>query len=57
MDAKKYISFYYGNKEKAMDQLEKSIQLYDNSNRKTPKVIRRIEEYKKLLEEIKQSNF
>lgn len=57
MDAKKYISFYYGDKEKAIEQLQKSIQLYDNSNRKTPKVIRRIEEYKNLLEEIQQSNF
>ncbi|MES2796702.1 MAG: hypothetical protein V4683_12090 [Bacteroidota bacterium] len=57
MDAKKYISFYYGDKEKAIEQLEKSIQLYDNANRKTPKVIRRIEEYKNLLEEVQQSNF
>jgi hypothetical protein len=57
MDAKKYISFYYGDKEKAIEQLEKSIQLYDNANRKTPKVIRRIEGYKKLLEEVIQSNF
>lgn len=57
MDAKKYISFYYGNKEKAIEQLQMSIQLYDNANRKTPKVIRRIEEYKNLLEEMQQSNF
>lgn len=57
MDAKKYISFYYGDKEKAIEQLQMSIQLYDNANRKTPKVIRRIEEYKNLLEEMQQSNF
>jgi uncharacterized coiled-coil DUF342 family protein len=57
MDAKQYLSFYYGDKEKAIEQLEKSINLYDNSTRKTPKVIKRIEAYKKLLEEVKQSNF
>jgi len=57
MDARKYISFYYGDKEKAIKQLEKSIELYNNTNRKTPKVIKRSEDYKKLLEEVKQSNF
>ena len=57
MNARKYLSFYYGNKEKAIEQLQKSIQLYDNANRKIPKVIRRIEEYKNLLEETQQSNF
>lgn len=57
MDAKEYISFYYGDKEKAIEQLEKSIELYNNANRKTPKVIKRSEDYKKLLEEVKQSNF
>jgi hypothetical protein len=57
MDPEKYIAFFYGDKEKAIEQLEKSIQLYDNSNRKTPKVIKRVEDYKNLLEVIKQSNF
>jgi hypothetical protein len=54
MDAKKYISFFYGNKEEAIIQLEKSIALYENSkNRHTPKVVNRIQDYKLLLSEIK----
>lgn len=54
MDAKKYISFFYGNKEEAIVQLEKSIALYENSkNRHTPKVVNRIQDYKLLLSEIK----
>lgn len=53
MDANKYLSFFYGDKEKAIEQLEKSICLYDNLNRKTPKVIKRIEDYKNLLEALK----
>ena len=53
MDAKKYISFFYGNKEEAIIQLEKSIALYDNVRTKTPKVLKRAEDYKKLLSEIK----
>lgn len=54
MDAKKYIGFFYGNKEEAIIQLEKSIALYENSkNRQTPKVVKRIQEYQLLLSEIK----
>lgn len=54
MDAKQYISFYYGNKEKAIKQLEKSISLYENSKLiPTPKVTKRIQDYKNLLAEIK----
>lgn len=54
MDAKKYIGFFYGNKEEAIIQLEKSIALYENSkNRHTPKVVKRIQDYKLLLSEIK----
>jgi hypothetical protein len=53
MDAKKYISLWYGGKEEAISALEKVIKLYDNDRRKTNKVLNRIEEYKKLLEEIK----
>jgi hypothetical protein len=52
MDAKKYISFFYGNKEEAIIQLEKSIVLYDNIRIKTPKVLKRAEDYKRLLSEI-----
>lgn len=61
MDAKKYIGFFYGNKEEAIIQLEKSIALYEKSialyenskNRHTPKVVKRIQDYKLLLSEIK----
>ncbi|MBC7749190.1 MAG: hypothetical protein H7Z76_11565 [Methylotenera sp.] len=54
MDAKKYISFFYGNKEEAIVQLEKSVVLYDSSpNNHTPKVAKRIIDYKNLLTEIK----
>ena len=54
MDAEKYISFFYGNKEEAIIQLEKSITLYDSSpNNHTPKVAKRILDYKNLLTEIK----
>ena len=56
MDAKKYIGFFYGNKEKAILQLEKSISLYRNSTIKhTPKVVKRINDYENLLNEIKSS--
>lgn len=53
MDDKKYIGFFYGNKEEAIIQLEKSINLYNNSRNKTPKVLKRIQDYKNLLSEIK----
>lgn len=53
MDAKKYIGFFYGNKEEAIIQLEKSINLYSNSRNKTPKILKRIQDYKLLLSEIK----
>ena len=56
MDAKNYISFFYGNKEEAIIQLEKSIALYDNARDKTPKVLKRVEDYKKLLSEINSLN-
>jgi uncharacterized membrane protein YvbJ len=53
MDAEKYVSLYFGGKEQAVSSLEKAINLYNNDRRKTKKVLKRIEEYKKLLEEIK----
>ena len=54
MDAIQYLGFFYGDKEKAIDQLEKYISLYEKSpNVKNPKVEKRIADYKKLLEEIK----
>ena len=57
MDAKKYISFFYGNKEEAIIQLEKTILLYENSkNRHTPKVLKRIQDYRKLLAELKNES-
>jgi len=53
MEAKQYISFYYGNKEKAILHLERSIALYESSALKqTPKTLKRIQEYKDLLTEI-----
>ena len=52
MDAKKYISFFYGNKEEAIIQLQKSVALYENSRTKKPKVLKRVEDYKRLLSEI-----
>lgn len=52
--AKKYLENYYGDKEKAIQELEKWINLYEQSPRKpTPKVVKRIEDYKNLLSEIK----
>ena len=57
MDAKKYIGFFYGNKEEAIIQLEKSIALYKNSkNRHTPKVVKRVQNYKTLLAELKNES-
>lgn len=57
MDAKKYIGFFYGNKEEAIIQLEKSISLYENSkNKHTPKVLKRIQDYRKLLAELKNES-
>ena len=57
MDAKKYIGFFYGNKEEAIIQLEKSIALYENSkNRHTPKVVKRVQDYKTLLAELKNES-
>lgn len=53
-DAKKYLSFFYGDKEKAILQLEKSIFLYESSKgQKRPMVIKRVRDYKNLLTEIK----
>ena len=52
MDAKKYIGFFYGNKEEAIIQLQKSVALYENTRTKTPKVLKRAEDYKRLLSEI-----
>lgn len=54
MDAKQYIGFFYGNKEEAVMQLEKSIALYENSRTKKPKVLKRVEDYKRLLSEIQE---
>jgi len=52
MDAKQYIGFFYGNKEEAIIQLQKSVNLYENTRIKTPKVLKRAEDYKRLLSEI-----
>lgn len=55
MDAKQYIGFYYGNKEEALTQLDKSISLYETSTlNHTPKVKERILKYKSLREEIQK---
>lgn len=54
MDEDLYVSFYYGDTEKATQQLEKSISLYENSPfKQTEKGKKRIENYKMLLSEIK----
>jgi len=54
MNAEKYIGFFFGNKEEALAYLEKWIPLYENSLYKnSPKVIKRISDYKELLVEIK----
>jgi hypothetical protein len=54
ISAKKYLESFYGNKEKAIQQLEKSIKLYEESSkRQTPKVLKRLQDYKSLLAEIK----
>lgn len=53
MDAKKYIGFFYGNKKEAIIQLQKSVDLYENTRIKTPKVLKRAADYKRILSEIK----
>lgn len=55
MDANKYLSFFYGNKEEAIKQLEKSIHLYNNNRPKTDKVLNRVRKYKSLLTELKSN--
>lgn len=53
ISATKHLENYYGNKERAVADLEKWLVLYENSPRRhTPKVIKRIEDYKTLLAEI-----
>lgn len=57
MTAKQYISFFNGNKEKAISYLEKYISLYENSTlNQKPKTVKRIQEYKDLLTEIQTKN-
>jgi hypothetical protein len=57
MTATQYISFFDGNKEKAIRQLEKSIALYENASlSQRPKTVKRFEEYNTLLTEIKAKN-
>jgi hypothetical protein len=57
MTAKQYISFFYGDKEKAILHLERAITLYESSAcKQTPKTIKRKQEYKDLLIEIKTNN-
>lgn len=57
MTAKQYISFFNGNKEKAISHLKKAISLYENANlAQTPKTVKRIQEYKDLLAEIQVKN-
>jgi len=57
MDAAQYISFFKGNKEKAIATLERYIFLYEKSTLKqTLKGVKRIKHYKNLLIQIKQTN-
>ena len=57
MTATKYISFFDGNKQKAISHLEKSISLYENSTlSQRPKTVKRFQEYNTLLSEIKDNN-
>ena len=57
MTSKQYISFFNGNKEKAISQLEKYISLYENSKlNQKPKTVKRLHEYNNLLTEIKAKN-
>lgn len=54
ISAKKYVENYYGDKDAAIANLEKWLKLYETSSiNHTPKVIKRIEDYKSLLAEIK----
>jgi hypothetical protein len=54
ISAKKHLENYYGDKKRAVADLEKWLSLYENSTRRqTPKVLKRIEAYKQLLAEIK----
>lgn len=54
MQAKQYISFFKGDRNKAISYLEKSISLYEKSPLpQTPKTVKRIQDYKNLLIEIK----
>lgn len=53
ISAQKYLENYYGDSDKAVASLEKWIKLYEESkNRHTPKVLKRIADYKRLLEEL-----
>lgn len=57
MGAEQYLGFFYGNKEEAISNLEKWIPLYENSpNKHSPKVTKRIADYKELLSAIKAVN-
>lgn len=53
VSAKQYVANYYGDKEKAIKVLEQGIKMYEASPRKhTPKMAKRLEQYKRLLDEI-----
>lgn len=53
MDAKKYLSLYNGDKDKAIDRLNHSISLYENSpNKLNEKAQSRIKKYKELINQI-----
>ena len=57
ISAKKHVDNYNGDKERAIVDLEKWLSLYENSNRKqTPKILKRIADYKQLLAEINALN-
>lgn len=57
MTATQYISFFDGNKERAISHLEKAISLYEKSTlSQRPKTIKRFQEYNTLLIEINAKN-
>ena len=55
MNAERYIGFFYGKKEEAIEYLKKWIPKFENSpNCDSPKVKERILSMKKLLKDIEQ---
>lgn len=57
ISAEKYVENYYGDKDAAIANLEKWLKLYEESSKsQTPKVVKRLEDYRLLLSEIKKLN-